>query len=95
MVFHDVELLRKEMMAAGNRLILALTAENEFGRIHPAGNREEIRKRWSECRAIVAQSADDYAEAINRWRTAVVAIHTRDCARRPPLLSQLQSIPDR
>lgn len=74
MAIHDVELLRREMMAAGNRLILALAAESEFGRMNPGADGDAIRKQWHECRCTVAQLADDYADAISLWRTAVVAM---------------------
>ena len=59
------------MTAAGDRLNLALTVENEFGLIDLEDGTDEVRNQWKECRRITERLADDYAVAIERWRTAV------------------------
>ena len=69
-----VETLRAEMIAAGDRLLLALAVENQFAQAKAGDDAEAIRKQWRECRNIVEQFADDYATAIHGWRTAVQEI---------------------
>ena len=66
-----VEALRREMTAAGDRLLLALAVEEDFDRFNPGEDQVDLRKQWMECRHIVGQFADDYAAAVQRWRTAV------------------------
>lgn len=70
MGFNEAEALRCEMMAAGDRLLLALSVEEQFGAIL-GEDVEGFRIRWQKCRSTVDRLAEDYAAAIDRWRTAV------------------------
>src|SRR5579863_3718684 len=67
----DLEILRMEMTAAGDRLHVALTAENQFDRPNRGEDLADLKERWGECRRIVDQLANDYATATQRWRSAV------------------------
>lgn len=67
----EVERLHREMVAAGDRLLLAISVEDDFNRVNPGEDLVALRKQWIDCRRIVDQFADDYARAINRWREAV------------------------
>ena|ERR1035438_522631 len=69
MPFARIEMLRKEMIAAGNRLTLALSVENDFELISLAD--ELAEKQWMQCRTTVDEFAQDYATAIDHWRAAV------------------------
>ena len=57
------------MVAAGERLKLAIAVENDFNRYNP--REQEFTKQWAECRRIVDQFAEDYVVAVQRWRTAL------------------------
>jgi hypothetical protein len=65
------EILRREMIAAGDRLLIALTVEAQFRKIKPGADWESLAKQSKECRSLIGQFAEDYAAAIDRWRTAV------------------------
>ena len=58
-------------MAAGDRLILAMKVENDFNHYNPGQDLAVLRKQWIECRKILELFADDYAEAVQKWRVAV------------------------
>jgi hypothetical protein len=75
-----VEILQREMLAAGDRLLIALTVEAQFGKIKAGDDWKAIEKQWKECRWLIGQFAEDYAVAIERWRTAV-----QESAKRAPL----------
>lgn len=76
-----VEIQRREMLAAGDRLLIALTVEAQFGKIRAGDDWKTIEKQWKECRSLIGQFAEDYAVAIDRWRTAV-----QESAKRAPLV---------
>jgi hypothetical protein len=71
MARNNAEILRSEMMAAGDRLLLALTVELESDRIALGNDVRAIRRHWRECRGTVERLAEDYTIAIDRWRTVV------------------------
>jgi hypothetical protein len=64
----ETEILRREMMAAGERLLQALATERLFFRLDPDDETSEIIALWKECRKIVDEFSDDYAMTTARWR---------------------------
>ena len=65
------EILRREMMAAGERLNLALTLEGDIARLLLKQQDDELLAYWRECRQSVELFAEDYAATIGRYRRAV------------------------
>lgn len=61
-----VDFLRGEMVAAGARLEQALSAQGRFA-YHGPGTSSQRRKR----RRTIEFAADEYATAVERWRTAL------------------------
>jgi len=61
-----VEFLRGEMVAAGVRLEQALSAQGRFT-YHGPGTSGQRKKR----RRTIEFAADEYATAVERWRTAL------------------------
>ena len=72
-----LERLRLEMMDAGNRLSLAMKAEQDFNSLCPGQHEGDLQRQWIECRHIVNQLAENYSESIARWRAAL-----QECAGR-------------
>jgi CheY-like chemotaxis protein len=67
------DILRKEMMAAGQRLLNALQLEIDFGRMHAENPGEEARVQWRNARALVDISQAEYDTASERYREAMRA----------------------
>ena len=61
-----VETLRGEMILAGAKLQQALSAESEIGYLGRG-----TTSRWKKRRRSVELAADEYATAVERWRTAL------------------------
>lgn len=59
------------MIAAGDRLLLAISVENDFNQVNPGDDLEDLKSQWVDCRRIVDEFASDYVRAVERWRTAV------------------------
>ena len=72
-----LERLRLEMMDTGNRLSLAMKAEQDFNSLCPREHEPDLQRQWIESRHIVNELAEDYIGAIARWRAAI-----QDCAGR-------------
>ena len=58
-------------MDAGNRLSLAMKAEQDFNSLGAREHEPDLQRQWIECRHIVNQLSEDYSEAIKRWRAAI------------------------
>lgn len=67
-----MRMLEREMTAAGDRLRLAIAVENDFNKVNPGAELADLRRQWFACRRIVDQFAEDYVEAVQRWRIAVI-----------------------
>jgi len=80
MTLNELERLRIEMNEAGDRLLLALTVEQEFQRLNSNGDLDVLRLEWLECRRSVEQLSDDYARVTSRWRSA-----TQGCVEEDPI----------
>jgi len=65
------DVFRKEMMAAGERLKLALRMEDELYRTLVENDEPDLLSEWRECRRSVERFAEDYASALSRYRRAV------------------------
>jgi len=88
----QAELLRREMMTAGERLKQALMAESVFGFLRP-GATDDIRKQWQECRRTVERVGEEYITAIRRWRTALEDTVEREATQRGKLESNARRKP--
>jgi hypothetical protein len=62
------EIRRREMMAAGERLIDVLGIEQELLEIHISLTEDEALLNWQECRRTVDRLTEDYAWAVAKWR---------------------------
>jgi hypothetical protein len=65
------DILRKEMMAAGERLNAALNLECELSWLITRNEGENLVDQWNECRHSVRRFSEDYALAAESYRTAV------------------------
>jgi len=66
------EMPRREMMEAGDRLLLALKLENEASRLCSRNRKDELLlAQWKLCRESVEQFSEDYTAAIRAYRIAV------------------------
>ena len=87
-----VEILRREMLAAGDRLLIALTVEAQFGKIKTGEDWKAIERQWKECRRLIGQFAEDYTVAIERWRMAVQESAKRAPVRHPSSTTFIQQL---
>jgi hypothetical protein len=67
----DPDVLRKEMMAAGERLNAALNLECELSWLIARNEGENLVDQWHECRHSVRHFSQDYALAAESYRMAV------------------------
>ena len=66
------ERLRREMMAAGDKLLSALKLESKLARRNSGKVKDEVLfGQWRLCRDSVDQLAKDYAAAVGAYRMAV------------------------
>src|SRR5690242_16694103 len=82
--FSETEVLRNEMLSAGEKMLAALRAESEFFRIDPDDETVEMRRQYQQCKTIVDQCSADYARAMARWLRSVeeAEYETRDAHNR-------------
>jgi hypothetical protein len=65
----QAELLNREMLAAGGRLLAALSAEEELTtRYYTHPNDETLLQSWRESRRAVERLANEYVAAIDGYR---------------------------
>jgi hypothetical protein len=67
---HDLEPLRQELGAKGDRLLAALRLECNFESCGPDHSAETARQ-WRQSRDAVERAAKDYTAALDRWRAAL------------------------
>jgi hypothetical protein len=80
----DLDILRREMTAAGDRLLNALQLENEFTRLYSGFRRVEVLEQWREARRLVERTAEDYDRSANGYLEAVQASGRRPDLAYPP-----------
>lgn len=71
----DLDVLRKEMIAAGDRLLNALQLENEFTCLYSDYPRVEVLEQWQKARRLAERTAEDYHRSATCFFAAVR--HTR------------------
>jgi hypothetical protein len=75
----DPDILRKEMMAAGERLNAALNLECELSWFISRNEGENLVDQWNECRRSVRRFSEDYTLAAESYRIAVKNAIAGEC----------------
>jgi hypothetical protein len=81
---NDPDFLRKEMMAAGQRLLKALQLEDEFSRLYSEYRQVEVLEQWQKARRLTEGTAEDYARSIHCYFEAVQTSCRRPNLAYPP-----------
>jgi hypothetical protein len=68
---YDPKITMREMMAAGRRLLNALSLEEEFRRLHADNPEAEVFRQWQASRRLVTSSQRDYDESAERHHEAI------------------------
>ena len=82
---NDLDVLRKEMMAAGHRLLNALQLEDEFTRLYSDYRQVDVLEQWQKARRLVERTAEDYGRSVNSYFEAVETSSRRANLAYPPI----------
>jgi len=80
----DLDVFRKEMMAAGHRLLNALQLEDEFTRLYSDYRQVDVLEQWQKARRLVESTAEDYAKSVHCYCEAVETTSRRANLAYPP-----------
>jgi hypothetical protein len=67
------EVLRREMMSAGDRLVEALALEVKAASLMAKDPRSEVVRHWRKSRKNVEKLTQDYLRKVDRYRQSVQA----------------------